>query len=225
MLVSHTHRLIYLKTRKTAGTSVEVYLEHACTGRIDVAPPRLSQREEIETDALIVGRRAADVAGARWWNHMPAALVRAQLVDCWDDYLRVSCIRNPFDKVVSAFWMQQPAQTRAALIDGPFAQARLAFSDWLLGGGDLMTDREVLTIDGVFCLTDTIRYECLREDLERLCAKIGLPWRPEMLAAYKSTHRGRREAFADYYDDATAARVGEAFSFEIAQFGYPASPG
>ena len=222
MLVSHAHRLVYMKTRKTAGTSVEVYLEHACLGSAE--PPLRSQREEREDPALIVGRRSSDISGARWWNHIPAALVRERLGPLWDAYLKVCCVRNPFDKLVSAFWMQQPDAARAALAEASFEQVRQAFRAWALGGGDLMGDREVVAIDGAFCLDEVIRYETLARDLERVCDLAGLPWRPELLKAYKSANRRRPEPFAAYYDAATIALVRDAFAFELGQFGYPDRP-
>jgi hypothetical protein len=224
LLVSHAHRLIFMKTKKTAGSSIEIYLERACTGRLDASAPRFAQREELETETLILGRRQADVAGARWWHHMPAVLVRDRLGPLWDQYLKVCPVRNPFDKAVSAFWMQLGPEARAALVAGDFAPARAAFQAWIMNSGDLLPDRDVSTIDGAFCLDRTIRYETLAQDLEAVCAAVGLPWRPGELGAYKSGHRGRPEPFAAYYDTASAARVRGVFAFEIDQFGYPAAP-
>jgi hypothetical protein len=38
MIISHRHRFIFIKTRKTAGTSIEVYLSRFC-GEEDVVTP------------------------------------------------------------------------------------------------------------------------------------------------------------------------------------------
>jgi hypothetical protein len=70
MLISHVRQFIYLKTRKTAGTSVEIYFEPYCVD------PRHYHGEEHErkgavSDWGIVGaRRQASLQ--TWYNHMPA---------------------------------------------------------------------------------------------------------------------------------------------------------
>src|SRR5690606_5533488 len=107
MIASFTHDFIFIKTRKTAGTSVEIVLSAWCSGR-DICTP-------ISADDEILRRRyggaprnfhrnAAAEAIYRWavetqnakiiaWtyerigkglafhNHMPAAAVRAALPD------------------------------------------------------------------------------------------------------------------------------------------------
>ncbi len=44
MIVSHKHRFIFLKTNKTAGTSVEIALSKFC-GPDDVIPPLIPEDE------------------------------------------------------------------------------------------------------------------------------------------------------------------------------------
>lgn len=79
MLVSHTHRFIYTKTVKTAGTSVEAYFEPLCMppGTWDLSGPR----EETVTETGIVGYRGPTRPGTApvWYNHMPAAEIRTRL--------------------------------------------------------------------------------------------------------------------------------------------------
>jgi hypothetical protein len=221
VLISRAHGLVFLKTKKTAGTSVEVYLERASKGF--AAPPlKVSQREEYDDGQLIIGRRSVDVAGAWWWNHMPAALVRERLGAEWERMLKTCCVRNPFDKAISAFWMQTEEPRRKALLTGPFETARDAFRAWLLGGGDLMADRDVHSIDGRPCVDHLIRYESLHADLETLCGKVGLPWVPAELGTYKSRRRYAGVGVDAYYDRASLRRVSEAFGYELEVFGYRA---
>lgn len=220
MLISRPHRLIYLKTKKTGGTSVEAYLERACAGRLDDPLPAQSAREEIDTPDLVVGRRSGDVDGARWWNHMPAKAVQARLGEDWSAFLKVCCVRDPFDKVVSGFWMWTPAEERAQLAAAPFDQVRERFARRLRQGDILMPDREVFTIDGRLCVDRVIRYERLAEDLAQVCEQVGLEWRPDRLPAYKRGRRMRGEPAAAYYDARSERIVREAFDFEFETFGY-----
>src|SRR5262245_49182832 len=104
MLVSHRKRFIYTKTIKTGGTSVEVYFEPYCF------PPgeyRFAHaRAQYESAAGIVGFRGLKRAddGNYWYNHAPAAEIRARLGDdVWNGYFKFCVVRNPFEKLVSAF--------------------------------------------------------------------------------------------------------------------------
>ena len=71
MIVSHKHKFIFLKTKKTAGTSIELALSPFC-GDSDILAP-LARRGEVTADrarcaeledAWLVGKRAADLATA-----------------------------------------------------------------------------------------------------------------------------------------------------------------
>lgn len=84
VMIRHTHRFIFLKTRKTAGTSVEMALQPLCTppGR-----PITEQTPAIESRFGVVGRRHMPRGPlARptfwrkdWYNHRPAAQVAQAL--------------------------------------------------------------------------------------------------------------------------------------------------
>ena len=85
MLVSHPKKFIYLKTKKTAGSSTEVALQKYC------APPEmLSEREmaAVETSQGIVGGRGRFCRPDNWFAHMPAKLIRDRLpASVWESYL------------------------------------------------------------------------------------------------------------------------------------------
>src|SRR5262245_8925828 len=115
MLVSHLKRFIYFKTVKTAGTSVEIYFERYCVPPDRYAGERHATHAEI-SDAGIIGSRGPDHRHPIWHNHMPARRVRELLNgQCWDSYFKFCAVRNPFDKVVSQFWFEQPDGSRATL--------------------------------------------------------------------------------------------------------------
>ena len=79
MLVSHSKKFIYIKTIKTAGTSVEVAMQKYCLPPKGEIPPGTVGREAIETSYGIVGKRGECVEGYKWFNHMPASRIRDQL--------------------------------------------------------------------------------------------------------------------------------------------------
>ena len=217
MLLTHRHAFIYLKTIKTAGTSVEIYFERACLPE-DHGYEELHFRNALVTEAGVIGQRGG-VATDEWYNHMPASMVRDKVGPIWDRYLKFCCVRDPYDKVVSAFWMQIGDAEREALITAPFSKVQERFEAWV-AISDLGRDRYIYTIDGQPVVDDVIRYETLTEDLRRICERTGVPYEPWRLGRYKGEYRQRPEPAEAYYGAESLAIVGEAYDREFEWFSY-----
>jgi len=137
MIVSHRHRFIFLKTRKTAGTSVEIALARIC-GDDDVLTPigdadakvRFEFAGRDAQNIHVPWRRAVlGVVGARsipqrrpvFYNHMPAAAARALLgKEIWNSYFKFTIERNPFDRLISFYYFQNRGNANPP-----------GFSEWL----------------------------------------------------------------------------------------------
>ena len=216
MLVSHNNHFIYLKTRKTAGTSILAYLEPCCSSEGETIPKRSPMRQAIESEAGIIGFYQPS-ANQPWWNHMPASDVKARLGPIWESYTKVCCIRNPFDKVFSFFWWAHPSFASDKPDD---AMIKAKFRAWLLASGDLAMDRDMHTIDGLPCIDAYIRYETLLADLESFCRTVGIAYDPERLARHKGQIRPVGLSFRGFYDQETADRVISAYDKEFDWFSY-----
>ncbi len=215
MLVSHRHRFIYTKTMKTASTSVEVYFEPFCA---DVPQQGIDLRDDYVCDAGIIGtRRVYRPAPGQWYHHMPAAQIKQRLGDeIWNSYFKFCAIRNPFDKVIATFYYVRDLgwiQTDKTLPE------RDQFQRWL-PNATILSDREIYTIDGKFCLDGIVRYEHLDQDLSEVCQRIGVPWKPQALPRLKTSSRPREATIAHMYSAETAELVRRRYEFEFAQFGY-----
>jgi len=219
MLVSHAKRFIYLKTPKTAGTSVEIFFERYCKPESQAHIEEQGRPEQVSAEG-IVGYRGPDRGRSTWWNHMPASQVRGLLgEDIWTRYFKFCVIRNPFDQLVSLWWMTG-ARSDAPRAQDDMAFARSAFSAWVLARPGLYTGRDIYTIDGKLCVDATIRYESLASDLGRICEKIGVPADTERLGRFKSTWRRRPEGYQAYYSSAARERVERERAKELAMFRY-----
>lgn len=221
MLVSHGYQFIYTKTLKTASTSVEAYFEQFCVEKGAANLARV--REESVSAAGIVGYRGpGKPEGCRWWNHMPAAQIRDQLgEDLWTRYFKFCVIRNPYEKAISAFYFgrsQAKALSDSSPEDNAVADAA-AFEHWLITHGPPI-DRNKYLIDGQFCLDEVIRYESLAADLERICAKLRVPWNPEALPQLKTGIRPKVAIAQALYTDTSRRLVEAAYEFELNYFGY-----
>ncbi|MCY7396304.1 MAG: sulfotransferase family protein [Nocardioides sp.] len=212
MIVSHEHRFIFLKSRKTAGTSVEIALSRAC-GPDDVITPISPADEPVR--AAYGGRGPqnfdAPPLPRRAWNHMPASMVR-QLVGraVWRDYLTFSIERNPWDALVSLYhWRTREGE-------------ELSFEDFVWSDtveNYATRQSRAYRIDGELAVDEVCRYDTLDHDLGRIWRRLELPGVLELPHA-KSQTRPHRQPYSAYYDDASRDRVAEVFAPTIEAFGF-----
>ncbi|MHA3702236.1 sulfotransferase family 2 domain-containing protein [Jatrophihabitans sp. YIM 134969] len=229
VIVSHRHRFIFLKTRKTAGTSVEIALSEylgpddviTAIGAADEAlrrergwpgpqhdrwPLHLYRRPELAR--LVRTRRPA-----RAYNHMPAAEVR-RLVgeEVWTSYRKVTTVRNPFDAVVSFYhW-----RIRKIPVDQRPTLSAFLRSDQL---ERLTRNWSTYTIDDRVVADHVCRYEELDAALAATGTALGLPGRLSLPHA-KGQVRPDRRAARELLDDADLAVVRAKFARELETFGY-----
>lgn len=208
MIASFRHRFVFLKTRKTAGTSVEIALSQLCGPEDVVAPIALDDEQMRLRDGVVAARNYVDdpaiveaytrailardeaaFGRARgrnrraggFYNHMPAAEIRAKLPrDFWDGALKITVERHPYEKVVSrAFFELGKGTTTAPLHQVLDQHAREA-----------PEDLDIYCIDGQVVADEILRHETLAADLERVCVRLGVAAPP--LQRAKASHRSDR---------------------------------
>ncbi|GKY86151.1 hypothetical protein [Sinisalibacter aestuarii] len=233
-LVSYAHDFVYLRTRKTAGTSTEMYLQPFCmpAGRpvSERNPRRIRSREGI------VGRRATseklpfllrvEIAIRRglglvnWGPHMEAETVRDALdADFWQRALKVSSVRNPFTRLVSAHYWNHAVEGKPV---APGEQA-IRYCRRMVRRGGFQDDRKIVMIGKAFVPDVLIRQVHLADDLTALAARLGLDTSRTALPVTKKTHSsdaGRRPAIQDFYDDETADIVRRRFAWAFTHGNY-----
>lgn len=220
MLVSHRKKFIYTKTVKTAGTSVEVLFEPYC---MHEGEWRFSHaRDEYASQAGIIGCRGDKLIKV-WFHHMPASKIM-DLVgrDIWQSYFKFCVIRNPFDKLVSAFHHFK-ARGLISLEEFPNVTAdEEQFKLWISenDGARSVLDRDKYVIDNKICCDYFIRYEELEAGIKHVCDSIGIEFHLAKLMKLKSQFRPQNRSLKNYYDSYTKNIVQEVFNFELNEFQY-----
>ena len=197
MIVSHRHRFIFVKSRKTAGTSIEVFLSQVCGPEDIVTPilPHVEPHAARNHDGFI--------------NHMPAAAIRERVgPDVWRTYFKFCVERNPWDKTLSFYHMQN---ARAA--------GGLPFDDYLRRG-ELPIDYPTYADESGVIVDRVLRYEQLTADLGEIFAALGIPFAGSLGVNAKSEYRTDRRPYREVYTADQADIVARAFAREIALHGY-----
>lgn len=228
MIVSHQHRFIFIKTRKTAGTSIEVALSQFC-GDDDIVTPISPDDESMRQQLGYRGpqnyhvplwryntRQWKRLLNRRKWttyyNHIPASEARRYLGGkIWNSYYKFCFDRNPWDRVVSAYFWQRYQ------ID-----ASVSFEDFLSGRTELLSNFDLYSIDSRIAVDFVGRYENLAADLRCALGHIGLPQNlelPRLKAKARTDKRPYQEIITPEQEALIASRCAREIALLDYQFG------
>lgn len=227
MIVSHKHRFIFVKTKKTAGTSIEVHLSRICgpDDVVTVVDPPVAGHEprnfrgwfnplpELALGDAHERRRSLRecLERRRFYNHMPAWKIRARVPDrVWRDYYRFCVDRNPWDKTISHFHMVNSRTGAGMTFEQYLERGRLCLNHPLYtdpATGELLVDR-------------VLRFEDLDRELGEVFARLGVPFEGSLDVRAKGDRRADRRPYQEVYTDEQRHLVERAFQREIALHGY-----
>ena len=187
---------------------------------------------EIVSEVGIIGFRGdfsftgEGAAKPRFRNHMAAKRLRDSIdLKFFNSAYKFCNIRNPFDKLVSAYWNEMDGRTARTRAAGGADALRADFKAWLGRQTKIRRDADKYFIGQRMIADGFIRYEQLHADIEETAHRIGAPYEPDRLPRTSGGKRARSDfGFWEHYDAATEAIVAEAFAFEIERFGYRCAP-
>lgn len=228
MIISHSHKFIFIKSEKTAGTSLEAALSGYCSGDDIVVPINDFRHNRNEKGEFIHQSMNADEEYRRIGQHVEAQTIRRKVSDeVWNDYFKFSIIRNPWDRTVSDFYWKRrqdpainPRKRFYHHLGVPFnelAQIRKLFAEFVRSD-DLENNDRFYILDDRLCVDFVIRYENLSEDVREVCNRIGLP--SIELPHLKTGFRQKRHHYSEYFDEESKAIVAEKHKNDIRLFGY-----
>lgn len=227
MIISHTHRYIFLKVYKTAGTSVEIALRKHC-GAKDVIAPIGEEDEKLREGLGIRGPQNyhVPVSGygpreawnrlrygrrAEFYNHIQARDVRRFIGrKIWDSYYKVCFERNPWDRFISAYYWAFGREPKISI-----TEALESDLPSMMRAKGL----ELYSIGGEVAVDHVCRYEDLEEEMERFRVRVGIPERLELPRA-KANVRTDRRSYREILGEAEREKIAKLFDKEIELFGY-----
>ena len=231
MIISHRYKFIFIKTHKTAGSSMEMALGPLCGPDDIIAPmesnlgtdiPRNYHERNLLGSTYAKSRlfrkcidRHSPLLGDWYYEHMPAVRVR-ELVggEIWNTYHKFCFERNPWAKVVSYYHWKTLGQNRKLP----------SFREYVLEKTKRLPLDARLYFDGGQCLMDEVLdFSDFHVSFPALCQRLGIPFDGQM--PREKTHINRQPIdYRGYYDDETRAKVAECFSREIRLMNYQWDP-
>jgi len=219
-----------MKTRKTAGTSIEIALSEHC-GPKDIISKIDSDDEKLREELGFVGPQNFRVPlrklGVRellrllikqektyHYNHCTADLVKHRIgAKNFQYYTSFCVVRNPWDRAVSMYWFSRNRGDIHAIDES------ITFTEFISNAPrELITDQDIYMIKGKIVVDHILRFENLRQELDEMMSKIGIP--SLTLPHAKGGTRKDKQHYSLMYDDKTQDYIANICAFEIEHFGY-----
>lgn len=232
MIISHKYKFIFIKTNKTAGTSIEIALARFC-GDDDIITPNDPKDEDIRKqlnypgpqnwEAPFYNYRFRDIyrliqrqkKKPRFYHHMSASEIKG-LVDesIWKDYYKFCFERNPWDRMISFYYWRYKSGPRPSVSEFIRSEDPLLLHKY---GYRLYTVNDEVAVDRI------CRFENLTAELEAVGRKLGFP---ETLALprAKTSFRKDRRHYRDVLNADDREKIARLFEKEIRLMNYQFDP-
>lgn len=133
MIISHKHKFIFIKTRKTAGTSIEILLSSVC-GEDDVITANSPKEENLRGELGYKTEQNVQISPRYYtlkdfWkylrtrkkpqftNHCNAEFVKTHIPKkVWNSYYKFTFERNPYERYISLYYFRKGHPRKTKLI-------------------------------------------------------------------------------------------------------------
>jgi hypothetical protein len=228
MIISHKYKYIFIKTNKTAGTSIEIALSKFC-GKEDIITPNDPKDEIIRKQLNYPGPqnyavpfyeyRLKDVyrliqrqkKKPKFYHHISATEIK-KLVDkrVWDNYYKFCFERNPWDRIISLYYWRsksklQPPVSEFIDSDEPKLLNKYGY--------------RLYTIDDEVVVDKICRYENIEKELESISNILGFPDKLTLPRAKTSFRKDKRH-YTDALNEEDRKKIAKLFDREVRLMNY-----
>ena len=207
MLISDSHRFVFVKMRKTAGSSMAAILEKYANPIPTDLPSRARSRMRLDRDYHHRVYRAHDEL------RIAEKLMPPEL---FESFFKFCFVRNPWDRLVSEYEFlrrntRHKRHAKVAAMRGIGEFIRMQASRWDAHQVNMVSGKA-----GKVLIDFAGKFENLEEDWRQVCETLRIPH--EALPVLKGS--GRNTDYRAYYSDADAERVAHHWRRDIQAFGY-----
>lgn len=204
MLLSVSHRFIFIHVNKAAGSSMKRALEQF--GHHPSQKPLNKLMSKLHL--------ARDYRKRFYPVHTYASQLQRELpADIYNDFFKFAFVRNPWDWLVSTYIYLRHTPThrhhRRVLAMKSFAE----YAQYEIAHGD--RSQAAFICENKDVIVDFVgRFETLDDDFETVCQQMGID------VALPHTNQTRHRDYREHYDDKLAEIVGEHWRQDVSLFGY-----
>ncbi|MEC7565587.1 MAG: sulfotransferase family 2 domain-containing protein [Planctomycetota bacterium] len=209
MLVSHTHRFLFVHVPKTAGSSVTEALRPVC-----------HQPEKVWVNRVLakIGIHVNWFGPLSWKSgrkHTTARQMQKMFPrSVFDGYFKFAFVRNPWDLMVSYYHYLQAQESHhrstKVLGLGGFRE----YLKYEMQRNKISQTRFLTDANGELIVDFVGRFEDLAVDFGKICRRLNID------ATIEHHNRSTHREYPSYYDDETARWVAEHWQDDIQRFGY-----
>lgn len=202
MFISHYYKFIFIKTRKTAGSSIEKFFYDTLRN----------------TDIIFAGMPPENLKPINCTSknpeHRGQKFITKHYPYEWGNYFKFTIERNSWDKVVSTYHWQKKQIPNMKHND---------FTSYILNGKKMWDKKDwnLYTNNDKICVDKIIRFENINEEFRSICKYLEIPYNNELEKNLKLKGNIRpKDNYKNYYNEETKQIIKNVFSNEINYFQY-----
>ncbi len=236
MIISHKYKFIFIKKRKPAATSLELFLSQICGEEDIVTPIKEGGNNRRNYQGLFNPLpeviKYANVANPKnyhyrlyssnsikdyfktrkFYNHIPAYQVKERVSEnIWQNYYKFCFDRNPWDKTISHYYFMKTDKNENVSFDNYLSQNYLAWNYPLYTNP--LNSNEII-VDYV------AKYENLNQELSQIFDKLAIPFNGKLNIRLKSHIRKEKRPYQEFLLDKHCDFIEKEFSQEIKLHNY-----
>lgn len=244
MVISHKYKFIFVKTAKTAGTSIEVFLDRYCGGKDILTPFAFPEENHKPRNYKGIFNPFPDIkdnysskksftlteSGSilkdfftfqKFYHHIPAYMIKNRISEeVWNSYYKFTVERNPWEKVISGWFYYCNSYKKDLNLEQylRFCKDRIERRNRGTGVCPYNYPNYSDPTTGKILVDRCVRYENLQNEFKEVLDKLGII-SSEGLNIYAKKGRKRRN-YQEYYSKKQRVFVEELFEKEISLHGY-----
>jgi len=248
LIINHKKSFIFFRPLKVAGTSIEAMLSSACDSDDFITGPDIQHLDQKDDTGRVFEKfvklnNTDEATGLdRFHIHTPPDILYSDTKSNWEDYTKITAVRNPWDLCVSYWWwcISQSKAWRRKDIYPVKSDSRIdlirKFRVFLFTLSKSSLDG-IQRREGLDELSPTItwfsdkskryytddmdkfiRFEYLEDDCRDICKFVGIKFNG--IPRFKTDQRKLNIHYSNYYDPVTIRAVGEKFKEIVEKFEY-----